>query len=76
METNLPTPMTARVYVNLPEGILISYDTQLGYPAISSISIQSNASMPLRGIVFPMASLKEAGTFLGFFPPHQGLWIL
>ena len=21
METNLPTPMTARVYVNLPEGI-------------------------------------------------------
>ena len=25
METNLPTPMTARVYVNLPEGICCLY---------------------------------------------------
>ena len=25
METSLPTPMTARVYVNLPEGILKPY---------------------------------------------------
>ena len=25
METNLPTPMTARVYVNLPEGIISMY---------------------------------------------------
>jgi len=24
METNLPTPKTARVYVNLPEGISVS----------------------------------------------------
>ena len=24
METNLPTPMTARVYVNLPEGMIIA----------------------------------------------------
>ena len=29
METSLPTPMTARVYVNLPEGIYIHPHTPL-----------------------------------------------
>ena len=28
METSLPTPMTARVYVNLPEGIMGEYGTK------------------------------------------------
>ena len=29
METNLPIPMTARVYVNLPEGILIVFTGEI-----------------------------------------------
>ena len=35
METNLPTPMTARVYVNLPEGI--SYP----WPILSDSSFEN-----------------------------------
>jgi hypothetical protein len=29
METNLPTPMTARVYVNLPEGMFLGLGFRL-----------------------------------------------
>jgi len=29
METSLPTPMTARVYVNLPEGMMNIYELRL-----------------------------------------------
>ena len=36
METSLPTPMTARVYVNLPEGI-----------TFQGVHVQSDALMPL-----------------------------
>ena len=37
METNLPTPMTARVYVNLPEGIPIFMSRQLSETHMSSL---------------------------------------
>ena len=44
METSLPTPMTARVYVNLPEGIFHEIPLYFHYQALLVILSPGNVN--------------------------------
>jgi hypothetical protein len=56
METNLPTPITARVYVNLPEGIwLVVTGTMEFYdfPYLGNVIIPTDEVIFFKGVGIP-----------------------
>ena len=46
METSLPTPMTVRVYVNLPEGIYEDYSSKCNVNVCIHVGLPWFAHMP------------------------------